>query len=241
MVYTNEQLDAALLTIARYDPQRAEQVAQQLDDAAEEGDVAFTALAAQVVQIADSLARDAQPAAQPKPKAAQPKPIRVAVPVPPLPASHGARRVLGVAALLFGVPLWVVGAHYTLDGWTLMVNVVLELVRSGIVLPLATGVWALLLVPIGVVYSIGERVFLPLRKAKGRWLFLGWGVLLVWLLVNGTDLGSTYLGIATPGPSAWPITKWMAANLWAKLTWMLVVTYVPEVLLTLGWRWARGR
>lgn len=247
----DEQIDAALEVIRGIRPDLHDQAIDKWNALDKAGDSeGLDHLAVQIVQLAARLETHqqqqpniqpkAQPRAQLQPKA---KPAPIPVPTPPVSRTNTdlTRRVFGATSLLFGIPLWVVGAHYTLDGWTFLLNVVFDLVRSGVVLPLASGVWALLLFPIGVMYSIGERAFIPFGKIKGRWTFLGWGVLLVWAVVNSTDLGSTYLGIANPAPDSWPITQWMAATLWAKMVWIGVVTYIPEILLSFGWRWLRGR
>jgi len=76
------------------------------------------------------------------------------------------------------------------------------------------------------------------RTRQVRWRFLGIGVLFVWALVNGSDLVSAYVGISQPpATDAWPVTKYMAANGWATIVWMIVVVYVGDILLFVGWRW----
>jgi hypothetical protein len=256
--YTNEQLGEALEEMAICDPDAADMCEDVLEvlerrknPAAVEqwiakvvkasaGPRSTAAIKAQAQTILDEADQPSAPPARQRGVVSAPKERgrdrgRDRTPV----VSDGAaRRIMGLAAFLFGLPLWIVGAHYTLDGWTLIINIVTDLVRLGHTLPLASGIWAALLIPVGIVYSIGERRYVPWRKVSGRWTYLGGGILLVWLLVNGSDLVSTYMGIATPPPNAWPITIWMATTLWAKLGWIVVVTYLPETLLLLGWRWA---
>jgi len=133
---SDEQIDAALDVINHHNPQAALAAIAQLDRAGKANDVAaFDTIARKIITVAEGLERNARAAQSQQP---------VAVPAP-RPRDTGARRVLGVAALLFGIALWVPGAHYQLDGWTIIANAIFALIRSGIELPLATGAWALLL------------------------------------------------------------------------------------------------
>jgi hypothetical protein len=233
------KIDAALDIVGKADPATQERMIADLDTAV--SDVRYTEVARAIIAHAVQLQQKAATQERPQPKDA-PRPVAQPIPRRAKPgANAAARRIFGLTALVFGLPLWAVGAHYTLDGWTFILNTVLDLLRTGVVLPLASGMGALLLVPIGIMYSIGERRYIPFGKADKRWVFLGWGVLLVWGIVNGTDLASTYLGIASPLPDAWPLTKWMAATLWAKIAWIVVVTYLPEVLVVFGWRWLASK
>lgn len=262
----DQDLAAAFDTLDRYDPKAAEDCAAALEILDERRDRRADRWVERIIAAAENVRatgrseiaseaatllaslQSAPPAAPP----AVPAPSHGVGVQPERPAApahdRDARRVLGMAALLFGIAIWVPGAHYQLDGWTIITNAILDLVRSGLQLPLATGWWALLLIPFGVMYSVGERRYLPLRrrtvtnaktrKKEQRWIFLGWGVLLVWTLVNGSDLLSAYVGISQPpADDAWPITHWMARTRWATIAWMIVVVYVGDILLFLGWRW----
>lgn len=153
-------------------------------------------------------------------------------------------KAIGVAAIAFGLLLWVPGSRYALDGWTLAVNVVLNDVASlGILVPYATGLWGLLFIAVGLVYSIAEQKVVPFQlvivanEARRRIHFLGWPLLFAWCAVHLTDVGATWIGVAYVEDSSWPIAQWMATQLWASVLWSIVLTYLPEVLIMAGWRW----
>lgn len=231
---TDKDVQSALRKIKAHDFDQWVDLADEYDEAIAMNDVkTCDRLAVEIVGIASTLIPQA---AKPAPKVAK----APAVPVPPRNLNNP-KRVLGIAALLFGLTLWIPGAHYQLDGWTMIANKVLSMIRSGYAFPLATGWYALLLIPFGVIYSIGERMFIPLRRQGDKWSFLGAGVLLTWLLVNGSDLGSAWLGIANPGEGASQIALWTAATPWATVAWMVVVVYIGDILIALGWKWLNVR
>jgi hypothetical protein len=269
---TDAEINAALDIIRVQNPRAALSCIAALDDAGARGDrLVFAQAALDIVALAAAVQRDqpAPPKQAPQQPQQRPAPdlidqlLEEHPPDRPLPRlDPTTRRVLGGLACLFGLALWAPGAHYTLDGWTLGANIILTMVRSEWEVPLARGPLALaLLVLFGIAYSVAERRSLPVRfwritdpktkqrKLRGR--FLGGGVVLVWLLVNGTDLGSTYAGImasaplcvpgaAHTGATPWPITCWMVTTIWAAISWSIVVTYVGDILLFLGWRWLKG-
>lgn len=234
------QIDAALDVILKHDPAYRDRLLNLLDNAARESrEEDYANIGQDIITIARQMeqrAASAQPKAQAAAKAAQKKARTPQEGVAP-DVQGDIKRALGIAALVFGLCLWIPGAHYQLDGWTLIANKLLAMVRSGIELPLAQGWWALLLVPCGVLYSIGERRYLPLRKAAGRWRFLGLSVLAVWALVNGSDLFSAYTGIVNPPKDAGEWARWTAATPWAAIAWTLIVVYIGDMLIVLGWRW----
>ena len=239
------EIEAALAALDQHDHELCMAYIADLNttDGAEQAKVARELLA-DVAAIQATRIPQAQRGAPVQPVAV-PAPVRATNAQPraaadaPANLGAGAWRIFGFASLVFGLMLWIPGAHYQLDGLTLIVNVVLDMIRIGYQFPLATGWWALLLVVCGVTYSIGERKFLPARKSKRTgWRFLGWGVVLVWMLVNGSDMVSAYMGITQPlAADAWPITRWMAARWWATIAWMLTVVYIGDILITLGVRW----
>ena len=143
------------------------------------------------------------------------------------------------AAIAIGLPLWLIGARYTLDGWVIALNWCSAFLRFGASVPVPSGWYMLLLFPIGIVYSLIERRGLPLNPQAAGWA--AWTMLLVvWIVINATDVGSTYLGIVAIEPTAWPVNRWLAATWWAGGTWALVLTYLPESLMMLAWwiiRW----
>jgi hypothetical protein len=138
--------------------------------------------------------------------------------------------VPGIMALLFGVPIWVIGARYTLDGWVIVLNLIAGVTHLPFVLTAPAGMWSLLLFPIGIGYSLIEVRYRP----RGARTFAPW---LVWALVIVSDYGSTYIAATTPPADAWAITAWMATTVPAAALWTAVLTFLPETLIMAGIRW----
>jgi hypothetical protein len=162
---------------------------------------------------------------------------------PTQPSARGALEATSyaaaLAALAIGLPLWLISARYTLDGWVIALNWCAAFLRISAQVPIPAGVWMLLIIPVGVVYSLVERKGLPLNpQAAG---YSVWALLLVvWIVINATDVGSTLLGVLAVGADAWAIQRWMASTLWAAGLWAIILTYLPESLLLLAWwivRW----
>lgn len=241
-VPSDEEIDEALEVIRKANSDLYDQAIEKWNALDAEGNrEGLNNLARSIVMKAGQILRQERSA--PMPKAAK----APAVPAPPREGtvSEASRRVLGFAAFWIGAPLWVSGAHYQLDGATLLANSVLELIRVDYRFPLATNAWVLLLIIFGVVFSIGERRYLPFKKIAGkerpflrRYQFRGIDLLVVWALVNGLDLLGAYLGIAqTPKPDAWPVTILVATQWQATIVWMGIVVYIGDWLISLGWKW----
>lgn len=136
----------------------------------------------------------------------------------------------GVAALLFGLPLWLIGAFYTLQGWVFGLNLVAAAVHLPAVVPMPRGWWVLLFVPLGLLYSWVE-VHRPSR-ADALWL-------MVYLLIILSDLATTYLSVIAA--DATTLSRWAAATLWAAFAWTAVLTFAPEWLIMGGLKLIWGR
>jgi hypothetical protein len=143
----------------------------------------------------------------------------------------------GIAALMFGIPLWFVGARYTLDGWRLGVNIAALHVGLPIDIPVITGWWSLLLVPVGSIYSFVEVRYNPIRFFQEYSFTVALIFLVLWGATHGTDLGSTFLSATTIQPDAWAISKWIAEHLWAATLWTVFLTYLSERLILAGIKW----
>lgn len=119
------------------------------------------------------------------------------------------RRVSLTWACLLGLGisgyLWFFGAGWTVSGSPLLANVLLAHISSvgriepalAVALPLAASVFAALWI-LPVCFSMTEVFGVPLQKAGERWIWLGLGLALVWLLVISADLASTFLGVYNP-------------------------------------------
>jgi hypothetical protein len=161
-----------------------------------------------------------------------------------LPATEPARRrssqiwPLGLVAIITGCIFWPLGARYSLEGWIQFLNLLLGLVRLPARLPMPTGWWWLLFVPLGLLYSAVELLVRPGLPASWHqmpsWLL----ALALLLLVHGTDIGSTLFGYLLPPANAWAIHRWAAGEgLWALVLWSLALTYLPEHAIKFGLKW----
>lgn len=136
-----------------------------------------------------------------------------------------------VMLLLFGVPLWLVGARYTFDGWMTALNMLLAWLRLPLWVPsMDWRLYFVIVIALGVLYSRVEvRMFGTARR--GRALAMPGFLWALWVLVLLSDVGSTFLGVITPAPDSWPITRWVAATWPAAGTWSVVLTFLPEWLI----------
>lgn len=134
----------------------------------------------------------------------------------------------GIAAILFGVPLWLVGAFYTLQGWVMGLNLVTAAIHLPAHIPLPTGWWVLLFIPLGLLYSWVE-IHRPTR-ASAAWV-------VAYLLVILSDLATTYLSVTAA--DATTISRWAAATIWASFIWAAILTFAPEWLMIGGVRLIR--
>lgn len=138
----------------------------------------------------------------------------------------------GVLMLAFGLPLWVIGAKYSLDGWVLGLNIVGGVFDLPAVVPQVSGWWALgLAAGLGLCYSYVE---VWVRPRGGVRLSVLLATLILMLLTHITDVGSTAIAALSPAPGAWPIALWAAAQVWPAALWALFLTYIPEVLIIGG-------
>jgi hypothetical protein len=159
----------------------------------------------------------------------------MAVKVREIPATPEVKLDLGpvfasALALTFGLVFWLVGARYTLDGWVVGLNTLLGFLQLPVRIPLPTGWWILLCVPLGMAYSWVEFKARPGRPGRPTWRTWMVGMLL-WMIVIATDVGSTYLGIQNPGLRPWPVSVWLVATPWAGGLWALILTFWPELLI----------
>lgn len=137
----------------------------------------------------------------------------------------------GVVCFLFGVPLWVVGAFYTLQGWAIGINLVAGVIHLPIRAPMPAGWWSLLMIPMGLLYSFVEVKLAPRARADiGLWLLLA----MIYALIIATDLGTTYLSVIDPNAGA--LTHRAASVWWIAAIWTTVLTFLPEWFMIGGSR-----
>lgn len=135
---------------------------------------------------------------------------------------------LGIVLLLAGAIGWLSGARYTLMGGAAALNLFLTWLGLPVTIPAPVG-WAILLaLPIGVLYSqVETRVWYQRNTVLMRSPLFWIG----WLLIVGTDVGSTWLGVRQVAPDSWLLTKQLAANGWIALVWSMLLTFAPEWLM----------
>ncbi len=140
----------------------------------------------------------------------------------------------GIVAWLFGIPLWVIGAFYTLQGWTIGLNLVASVIHLPARAPVPGGWWVLLFIPMGLLYSYVEVKLYPRSSADdwGRWFLL----FVIFAAVILSDLGTTYLSVVTPDADALLLSRWAAQTPLASGAWTIFLTFAPEWLVIGGWK-----
>ena len=85
-------------------------------------------------------------------------PRRPCAPYPSVepPARSGIGAPAGLMMILFGLPLWALGAKYTLDGVVIGINMLAAFLELPARVPAPTGWWNLLLIPIRLLFSYVE-------------------------------------------------------------------------------------
>lgn len=156
---------------------------------------------------------------------------------------------LGIVLVALGLPFWIIGARFTVDGIRIGANLFLSWLTIPYQLPAFP--WFVLLgliVGIGGLASRVEVKSFPFRLSRrnGRRviLFIGAAGLIGWAATSGIDLATTGLGVVTLGLNPWPIHRWVAATPWALVVYSTVQTFLPEWLLMAGYwmiaaRWRR--
>lgn len=146
-----------------------------------------------------------------------------------------ARLALGLVLISFGIPFWFAGARYTLDGWIIFINWFLGWMAIPFSLERPDWrVYLTLMLAIGLIYSVVE-----VSQAPAWFKQLSWAIvagLVGWLLVSGSDLGSTFVGVTNPAPNAWPLTRWVATHTLIAGLWTILLTFLPEWLIMWGLR-----
>lgn len=146
-------------------------------------------------------------------------------------AHSGGDWAIGITLIVFGVIGWLSGARYTLFGWVIGLNMFFAWLGLPIVLPTPQSWWILIALPIGIVYSRVEMQALSIRSRHGSALAR---FTIGWLLIVFTDVFTTYLGVRSPAPGAWPITQTIASSAALALIWASILTFVSDWLILGG-------
>lgn len=159
----------------------------------------------------------------------------------PIPTRSSKQNITsGLTLLVFGLLFWLPAARTTVDGWPILLNIVLDYFHVPYTVPRADG-WLLLglAIAVGFVYSRVE-FSLPIRMRNGRLWVATPALFLAWLLLATTDVGTTFLGVSTPPPGAWFVHQQLAANPPLAGIVALIATFAPDWMLRIGWRYFRG-
>ncbi|MDW8146760.1 MAG: hypothetical protein RMJ48_10785 [Roseiflexaceae bacterium] len=168
---------------------------------------------------------------QRSPAAAQRKPSAPHPIVEP-PARAGIGAPAGILMLLFGLPLWALGAKYTLDGIVIGINTLATFLELPARVPAPTGWRNLLLIPVGLLFSYVESgVRLNFRSGPTHFFTL----LVLLILTHGIDIYTTYLGISSLAAQPSSIGRLLNLFWWSPYIAAIVLTYLPELLIRGGW------
>lgn len=158
------------------------------------------------------------------------EPLDDGQPIPKRPITGG-DWAIGVALLIFGGIGWLTGARYTLVGWVAGLNIFFSWLGLPVTIPVPAGWWMLTMIPIAVIYSRVEMQVWKAHRRRGQSLAL---FIMGWLLIVATDVGTTYLGVRSPNPDAWPITQTIAASAGLAFAWAAILTFVSDWLILGG-------
>lgn len=134
---------------------------------------------------------------------------------------------------------WAAGAKYTIDGLPLVVNVIADFFHIPLSLArIADWHWYAVLCWLPVAISFVERRNRPRRRLLGSGTMVA--VVVIWCLVCGLDLGSTWLAVTTPEPTAWTLARQLATIPPLAGVWTALTTFAPEWAMAQLWRYLRG-
>lgn len=173
-----------------------------------------------------------RPARQQRPPAATPRKPFAPYPIVEPPARAGIGAPAGILMLLFGLPLWALGAKYTLDGAVIGINMLAAFLELPARIPAPTGWWNLLLIPVGLLFSYVESS-VRLNLFGGPAQLFALVVLLVF--THGIDIYTTYLGISSLAAQSSGIGQFLNLFWWSPYIAAIVLTYLPELLIRGGW------
>jgi hypothetical protein len=160
-------------------------------------------------------------------------------------------RIVGLFALLFGVPLWLEAARFTRDGWILFIDWLC--LRFNIPWQVPSLDWRVALALIAILgfgYSYVEMVKQPIRLPRNwrkdmldfsKWRFeRRWEAWIVWIVLIASDVATTYAGAQRPDPSGLAILRDIAASGGALVLYAIILTFIPDRIARFGLRSIKG-
>lgn len=168
-----------------------------------------------------------------------------------VPARPSSSRIVGLFALLFGIPLWLEAARFTRDGWILFIDWLCA--RFSIpwhVPPLDWRMAIALIAILGFGYSYVEMVKQPARLPRQwrkelfhikAWRFeRRWEAWIVWVVLITSDIGTTYAGAKQPDLSGLAVMRDVIASGGLLAAYAIILTFIPDRLVRYGWRAIKG-
>ena len=146
-----------------------------------------------------------------------------------------------LALFMFGALGWAAGGKYTTEGWIIWLNLFLGWLGIPARVPTLQGAGFILAALLAYVYSEVEVRHRPVRRVGKSRQVSPLPIIVLWLLIVGTDAGSTFQGVSSPARDAWTLTKEVAGQPLLAGTWSLILTFGPEWLILAGIRVLRGK
>lgn len=169
----------------------------------------------------------------------------------PVVAPSSRSRIVGLFALLIGIPFWLEAARFTRDGWIAFIDWLCA--RFSIPWQVPALDWRIMLaliVLIGFGYSYVEVVKQPIRWPRNwrkdffdfsLWrIERRWEAWIVWIVLIASDIGTTYGGAQKPDPSGLAVIRDIAAAGGTLAAYAILLTFLPDRLVRFGWRTLRG-
>lgn len=158
-----------------------------------------------------------------------------AAPAPAARHTHGNAWAVGVALFAFGIPMWLAGGKYTVEGWIEWIRMLSTWFGTPLAIPRPVGWWLLVILPVAIIYSRVEVRHRPASWRAGRMHFthdpLFW---VAWLLIVCTDIFTTYTGVRSPAADATLLLQQVASSWWLSGTWATILTFAPEWMIIGG-------
>jgi hypothetical protein len=176
----------------------------------------------------------------------------------PIIRTGGSSRIVGVFALLFGIPLWLEAARFTRDGWILFINWICARFQIGGTEPWHIGAldWRVglgLIALLGFAYSYVEMWKQPIKlptkcetvRGFNAWRVAAsdlkawriekrWEAWIVWAVLIASDVATTYAGAQKPDPSGLAIMRDIAAGGGVLIGYAILLTFIPDRLARFG-------